>query len=221
MTPETRIVQSWSSNAAVWADAIQADALESRRLATNAAIVDAVLRTHGQRVLDVGCGEGWLARELARAGRAVVGFDGSDTLVERARQNTDAAILLLDYAAFAADPAAVGGPFDSAVCNFSILARDILPLLDAIRRCVRSGGTLVIQTVHPLAAGGRYEDGWREETFAGLAGEWAPMPWYFRTFASWVAELHAAQWRLTDCREPVHPGTGAPASLILCATPAE
>jgi len=40
----------------------------------------------GQRILDVGCGSGLYAAELVERGAEVVGFDGSDRLVQLARQ---------------------------------------------------------------------------------------------------------------------------------------
>src|SRR5689334_9149478 len=47
----------------------------------------------GLRVLDLGCGDGGYARELARRGAAVVGVDGSPRLIEIARGRTRAAAL--------------------------------------------------------------------------------------------------------------------------------
>ncbi len=43
------------------------------------------------RVLDVGCGPGWLAIELSKNAREVVGYDRSKRIVKIARKNTQAA----------------------------------------------------------------------------------------------------------------------------------
>jgi hypothetical protein len=77
----------------------------------------------------------------------------------------------------------------------------------------------VIQTLHPYSSVGelRYEDGWREETFTGLPGQWSPMPWYSRAMSSWIRQLPSAGWKVNELKEPLHPVTGKPASLILHA----
>jgi hypothetical protein len=125
---------------------------------------------------------------------------------------------VLGYAEAAAAPERMGGPYDVAVCNFALLDDDPTPLLVAVRARLAPGGSLVIQTVHPWAARGDapYEDGWRTETFAAFgAGFASPMPWYYRTLSSWVRHLAAAGYRIADLREPLHPETGGPASLVV------
>jgi hypothetical protein len=80
-----------------------------------------------------------------------------------------------------------------------------------------SGGAVIIQTIHPFAdaGAGRYEDGWREEGFRGMKTEFsAAMPWYFRTVGTSIAALRDAAFQLEACREPIHPETGRPLSLL-------
>jgi hypothetical protein len=61
-----------------------------------------------------------------------------------------------------------------------------------------------------------YLDGWREGSWAGFnAGFTDPPPWYFRTLASWVRLFNDNGLQLRELREPLHPNTGKPASLIL------
>ncbi|WP_369828492.1 class I SAM-dependent methyltransferase [Mycobacterium sp. E735] len=70
-------------------------------------LVDIAARHRGD-VLDVGCGDGLLARRLATVSRSVVGIDADPTAVERAidrLQSTDnASVLLARFEAFAAEP---------------------------------------------------------------------------------------------------------------------
>lgn len=217
---EAEIRQAWIRNAEGWARAIGEQRIESRRGATDAAIVDAVLGQSPERVLDVGCGEGWLSRALAKEGLEVVGFDGSSALIEKARNAGGATFLTLSYEAFVYRPAAVGGEFDVAVCNFSLLGRHIGPLLRACGSVLDDDGRLVIQTVHPLNHGEEepYADGWRTEDFRGIGeGFHSSMPWYFRTFSGWLGELRRAQFTLIDVGEPHLAGQGRPASIILIA----
>ncbi len=44
-----------------------------------------------------------------------------------------------------------------------------------------------------------------------------PAPWYFRTLQSWVKLFSDVGMRLLEIREPPHPKTGKPASIIFIA----
>src|SRR5476649_1481599 len=80
-----QIIDSWHANAAPWALAVRQGQIESRLLATDRAIVEAVLSRSPRLVLDIGCGEGWLARALAAHGIRVLGMYAVPELIERAR----------------------------------------------------------------------------------------------------------------------------------------
>lgn len=195
MSERDRLRESWIANASAWTDAVREQRIESRRLVTDAAIVAAVLDQKPKTVLDLGCGEGWLSRELASHGIDVTGIDASEPLIEAAKAKGGARFLVGDYDG-------VQGNFDVTVANFALLD-DRIPAVN---------GTFIIQTVHPAFAGPPYEDGWRTETFAAFPGDWPEsMPWYFRTLESWSQALGA----IDEIREPMHPERGVPASLIL------
>ncbi|HEV2734103.1 MAG TPA: class I SAM-dependent methyltransferase [Longimicrobiaceae bacterium] len=219
---EEALRASWDGNAAAWTEAVRGGGIPSRRAGTDAAIVEAVARVPGRRVLDVGCGEGWLARALAARGREVVGVDGSAGLVERAREAGGGTFRVLGYDPIEADPRLLGGPFDAVVCNFALLGERVAPLLRALSTALAPEGRLLVQTVHPFTACGDapYRDGWRTEDFAGFACPFpAAMPWRFRTVGSWLAEVREAGLELTEMEEPLHPETGRPLSLILVLVP--
>ena len=68
MDKEKKIIDSWTANAANWIDIIDNNGIESRKLVTNKAIVDAVCNSKPASVFDIGCGEGWLSLELYNRG---------------------------------------------------------------------------------------------------------------------------------------------------------
>lgn len=72
------------------------------------------------------------------------------------------------------------------------------------------------------AAGGDspYRDGWREGSWAGCGpGFGEPAPWYFRTLESWCRLFTEAGFGLEGLREPLHPDTGQPASILFILAP--
>ncbi len=201
---DDKISRSWIANADAWTSAVRERRIESRRVATDAAIVNAVLDQNPKTVLDLGCGEGWLARALH--GLNVTGIDGSPALIEAAKELGGGEFHAMPYR----ELASLNRTFDVAVANFSLFEENIDDLLAAI-----PARTLIVQTAHPSFA---EADGWQVETFANFEGAFQePMPWYFRTKESWVATFETAGFELLEAREPSHPETGKPLSMIYVA----
>jgi 2-polyprenyl-3-methyl-5-hydroxy-6-metoxy-1,4-benzoquinol methylase len=218
--PESTLLDSWHQNARSWIEAIRSGAIESRLTVTDQAILLAVLGRQPERVLDLGCGEGWLLRALAKRGITAVGVDGDATLVEAARMAGASQVHVASYDELVEAKVDIGRDYDLICANFALLHQDIIPLLAAMNALLAPGGALVIQTLHPwAAAAGDYQDGWREETFAGFKGQWQPMPWYFRTLSSWLNALDMAGFRMAGLQEPQHPQSQVPQSLLLVAEP--
>ena len=116
---------------------------------------------HGARVLDFGCGAGWVGIEaaLAAPGTVLRAFDPSPEMVRFAGENARAS-QVKDFEArtgFGEDPpypAAGEAPFDvvysSGVLSFS---PDVTRWLDGLARCVRPGGVLVVGDIHRESSG--------------------------------------------------------------------
>jgi 2-polyprenyl-3-methyl-5-hydroxy-6-metoxy-1,4-benzoquinol methylase len=71
-----------------------ADRYEGSAVST---LLDLIGTDVGGRVLDLACGHGLVARELARRGASVEGIDLSHELLERARSHHDGANLAIEY----------------------------------------------------------------------------------------------------------------------------
>jgi len=212
---DERIVDAWSRNVDPWTAAVRGRDIASRALVTDAAIVEAVRSCAPRTGVDLGCGEGWLIRALPDV--QMVGVDAIPGLVEAARVSGGGEFRVMSYEEIAAGGLQLA--VDVAVCNFSLIGEEATAnLLRAAPSYLRPGGTLIVQTVHPLMACGEapYVDGWREGSWAGFSTDFqdAP-PWYFRTVGSWVKLFVDSGLRVTALREPVHPHTGKPVSLIL------
>lgn len=215
--PETHILESWRANAAPWTTAIREEHIESRRLVTNRAIVDAVTSLSPRTALDVGCGEGWLARDLEGRGVRTIGVDAIPELIDAARRAGPGDFRVATYEEIAAG-ALRGISVDVAIANFALLgAESVERLLPAIPPLLAPGGRLVIQTLHPLMVTGDlpYKEGWREGSWSCAKLDFSdPAPWYFRTMESWVRLFTASGLRLVQLIEPLHPTTQKPASVI-------
>lgn len=212
---DEKIVDSWKKNASQWSTAVRGGHIESRKLITDQAIVEAVLSHSPESVLDIGCGEGWLIRQLSSQVKRLVGVDVVPDLIKQAENSGGGRFLVASYEDIAAG--AVERLFDVVVCNFSLLGKEsVEALFSAIPARLKPGGVFIVQTPHPMAAGDLpYIDGWRDGSWTGFGSDFTdPAPWYFRTLESWVALFSGNGLRLLDMHEPLHPIIHKPMSVI-------
>jgi len=216
---DLEIIESWKLNAEPWTAAVRRRSIESRRLVTDRAIVEAVLEQKPASVLDLGCGEGWLARTLADHGIRVHGVDVVPELIERARAAGAGEFTVMSYEEIAAGGLAVTA--DVVVCNFALFGDAVVAaLFRSVPSLLRGNGVFIVQTLHPHSACGDqpYRTGWREGSWSGFDAAFTrPAPWYFRTLESWVLLFAGNGLAVRDMREPLHPATLKPASVIFIA----
>ncbi|MBC7897391.1 MAG: class I SAM-dependent methyltransferase [Cytophagaceae bacterium] len=216
---DAKVLSSWHVNADAWTRAVRDRRIESRKLVTDAAIVEAVLALHPATMLDIGCGEGWLVRTLGPHGIRGTGLDAVPALIEQATRAGGGDFHVATYEAIA--DGAFTTTVDVVVANFSLIGDDAVSrMLRRVPTLLAAGGALVIQTLHPMVACGDhpYVDGWRDGSWAGFSDDFTdPAPWYFRTLASWIALLGDCGMPRVRIAEPLHPTTHKPASLILVA----
>jgi ubiquinone/menaquinone biosynthesis C-methylase UbiE len=115
--------------------------------------------------LDIACGQGAFAKQLAKKAGKVFGFDVSPSLIAAAKEYAppNLELRVADATRFASrySPAF----FDGAVCNLAIQNMDPLePVLADAARVLKPGATLIITMNHPAFRQPRQSGwGWDEE----------------------------------------------------------
>ena len=149
----------------------------------------------GKRVLDVGCGEGHVARLFARHGADVVAVDISPRLLHLARTFEEQDQLAIEYveADLAGGLPCHRGAFDLVVANMVLEdCEDLVGVLAAIADALKPGGRLLLSLNNPyaVAARGKVDDYFRSGALAQTFGTDQAryeVPFYYRTFEELVS----------------------------------
>jgi trans-aconitate methyltransferase len=146
----------------------------------------------GERILDIGCGDGVLSQKIREAGATVVGVDGSPDMVAAARQHG------IDARHLDASALAFEGEFDAAFSNAALhwMKRDPDAVLKGVRHALRPVGRFggefgghgcVAAIMVALLAVLRQH---------GIQDAASLTPWYFPTAGEYQAKLENAGFRV-------------------------
>lgn len=104
---------------------------------------------NGEEILDVGCGQGFFAREIAKLGGKVVGVDVGSELIKIAKEKSgsDETYLTLP----AEDMKSLqSSRFDAAICILALQnIKDLNKAVSEISRVLKTGGRVVLVLNHP------------------------------------------------------------------------
>jgi|SRR5579859_329283 len=146
---------AWNQNAEVW-DRTQGDAGNAfQRLLIGPAAERLLALQPGESVLEIACGNGVFARQIARLGAQVLATDFSEQQLARARARTTEHAERIEYRLLDATSEeqllALGTRrFDAAVANQALMdMATIDPLLSALGQLLKAGGRFVFSVTHP------------------------------------------------------------------------
>ncbi len=147
-----------------------------------------------ERILDLGCGTGDLAKQIAGLGARVIGIDASVEMISQAKEKyPEMDFSVADATAFHFDE-----PFDAVFSNATlhwIHGQD--KLIECVYHCLKPGGRFIAEfggkgnMHHMIAAAAQVLRA------HGYAGQAQTNPWYFPSVGEYTSKLEAHGFRVT------------------------
>jgi trans-aconitate methyltransferase len=179
MTTQTWNSQTYATNARFVAD-------------LGMPVVELLNPQPGDRLLDLGCGDGALTIKLKKLGCEVVGVDASENLIQAAQA------LGLDAHVMDGHKLEFDRPFDAVFSNAALhWMKQPEQVIAGVWRSLKPGGRFVgefggagnVATIHQALMDGMREFGYDPETLN---------PWYFPTPEAYQTQLEAAGFEVTQ-----------------------
>ncbi|MDM5247210.1 MULTISPECIES: class I SAM-dependent methyltransferase [unclassified Lysinibacillus] len=193
-----------------------------REVLLNPAIFLLLEEVEGKRLLDAGCGEGYLSRKLAQQGAIVTAVDYSEKMLEIARERTQEEVTIqyeygnCEKLDFLADE-----QFDCIVSNMVLQdLENYKEALSEMYRLLKPNSTLIFSILHPCFV--TPNSGWiRNESldqqywkvqryfYEGVYDQTLPLDsdekivFYHRTLTSYMKAIFQAGFTIEDVIEPM------------------
>ena len=154
---EKQTQEAWERFSDQWMSGANSESVDegdiNRRLIIDRHLTRLAGDVRGQKVLDAGCGNGYLSRRLARAGASVTGVDFSEPFIEycNERENQDSQGITFLQASLDDLSVLEDGIFDLVVSN--IVMVDVVNFQRAfqeISRVLKDDGRFIWSSTHPV-----------------------------------------------------------------------
>jgi SAM-dependent methyltransferase len=153
---EGDVLAAWDALAGFWDEAMSGGRTWQQMLIDPAVERLLALRS-GERVLEIACGNGLLARRMASLGAAVLATDFSEEMVRRARGHGGEGVEYRRADATKTEELlelAAPGTLDAVVCNMAIMDMTAIePMAAACVELLKPDGRFVLSTAHPAFNG--------------------------------------------------------------------
>ena len=222
---DDEVRRNWNQNARRWDAHYDDDGDANRRYQSDEPMLDLLGPVAGLRILDVGSGNGYLCRKLARAGASMTGIELSDEFCRIAPEREAREQLGIEYHnRTATDLSLLGAAaFDKAVSNYTLTdIADYERALSAVAGALKPSGTFVVVISHPAFACGpgtywipaadspRREDRelyctdnyFHRGPFLGAWSDFDPVLSFHRPLRDYWRAFRAAGFRVDDFEEP-------------------
>lgn len=218
--------QAWDAGAESWDNFVESGADYYRTEVHGPGLLEVCGDVAGLRVLDVGCGQGWFSRQLARRGARVTGVDVSAELIRLARRHEVDEQLNIEYVLD--DAANIHSRWESSSFDLVTACMSLHDManpegtIQSVSQILTVGGRFVFSVSHP-ATETRYRE-WERDTagnklslridryfesgtgslhwdLPGRSEGWDTPRWYL-TLSEWAAAIGAASLVIAGIHEP-------------------
>lgn len=177
------LLSQWEENAEAFAQLINGRGTPHHRKILNPCIHRLMGDVKGKKILDAGCGEGYLSRIYTEKGADVVGVDFSPKLIALSQKRSaglDIEFLVADICQL---DSLKDNQFDVVLCNLVLLNVECLDKsLHEFYRVLRPSGFLIFSVVHPafnVYGPGYWEVGEKIKTTGRRKGKYFISDQYF------------------------------------------
>jgi SAM-dependent methyltransferase len=157
LNEESRAI--WDQNAGYWDDYMGDAGNDFHRELVAPSAERLLALQPGETVLEIACGAGLFARQMAEAGAQVIATDFSAVFLERAKERTKTVADQVEFrridATNEAELLSLGERrFDAVVSNMALMDMPTIePLFRALSRLLKVGGRFVFTVMHPAFNG--------------------------------------------------------------------
>ncbi len=147
---DEKIKEQWDINSEAFAELIGGKGTPHHRSILVPCIERLLGDVNRKKMLDAGCGEGYLSLRFAKKGAIVTGVDISDKMISIARAADTEHIVNFQAGNICNLEGLADEEFDLVICNLVLLNVPCYKeALIEFHRVLKKGGTLVVSIVHP------------------------------------------------------------------------